>query len=144
MRSELSLTPSLTHVHTGLNNNPFLFTHAQKAYQDALRDLGKRAKVPGFNSGPNKRVPDQVLVNYYGAQLIKTSALELITDSAVKQAIEDAGVRAIGQAELVQDAESLVATLSPGEPLHLDVRVDIWPEVRDVTCCFALLFVQLK
>eukprot|EP00611_Tribonema_gayanum_P020654 TRINITY_DN380_c0_g1_i1.p1 TRINITY_DN380_c0_g1~~TRINITY_DN380_c0_g1_i1.p1 ORF type:complete len:528 (-),score=233.62 TRINITY_DN380_c0_g1_i1:159-1544(-) len=105
-------------------------TATQKAYQDALKDLSKRAKVPGFTAGPNKRVPDQILVNYYGAQLIKTSALELITDSAVKKAIEDAGVRAIGQAELIQDPESLVATLTPGEPLHLDVKVDIWPEVK--------------
>jgi trigger factor len=103
----------------------------QKAYADALRDLSKKQKIPGFSTGNKvQKVPDSVIINYYGEELVKGHALEMLTESAIKRAIDDAGIKAIGQAELVQDAQSLVACLTPGEPLHIDVRVDVWPQVK--------------
>nr|AFA52580.1 trigger factor [Vaucheria litorea] len=105
-------------------------TATQKAYQDTLRDLSKKQSIPGFNSSSNKRIPEQVLVGYFGEGVIKGSTLELLADTAIKDAIQSADIKAIGQAKLIEEAEKILLRLVPGEPLQLEVKVDVWPNIK--------------
>ncbi|CAM9589534.1 unnamed protein product, partial [Phaeothamnion confervicola] len=99
-------------------------------YDQVIRELGARTNMRGFSSGKNKRIPPQLIVNHFGPEIVKGQALEKLTETAIKQAIEQSGVKPIGQASLLSEPTVLVQMYTPGEAMQVEVRVDVWPDVK--------------
>lgn len=70
----------------------------RKAYDDAIAKFAKdkRVQVQGFRQGA--KIPQEYLVRAVGgADVVKNAALEILTEDALKRAIQDSGVRPLGQ-----------------------------------------------
>ncbi|CAM9699649.1 unnamed protein product [Chrysoparadoxa australica] len=101
----------------------------QKYWDSAIRELSKQSagQIPGFSGG--RQIPPNVILSHYGENVIKGQALQAISDIEITNAIKETGVNAIGQATLAQEPKSLLAALVPGQPMSIEVKVDVWPEV---------------
>jgi FKBP-type peptidyl-prolyl cis-trans isomerase (trigger factor) len=108
----------------------FILFYSQKAYDETISELSTKATIPGFGAGKRRRIPAQIILSHFGAATVKGAVLEELTESAIKSAIERVAINPIGQAKLLDSAESLVEALIPGEPLTIEVQVDVWPQVQ--------------
>jgi FKBP-type peptidyl-prolyl cis-trans isomerase (trigger factor) len=73
-------------------------TLTKKAYDQACQRLANDRKlaIPGFRKG--QKVPEQVLLNAVGGpQYIINEALDILCEDALKNAIDEADIKAIGQ-----------------------------------------------
>lgn len=118
-------------------------TLTRKAYDQACKRMIEESKtsIPGFRKG--QRVPEQVLLNAVGGpQVIINEALDILCEDALKKAIDESDVKAVGQASLVSHPETLIAAFKPGEPIVMELTVDVYPEV-EFTGPYAGLKVQV-
>lgn len=102
----------------------------RKAYDQACKRMVEESKhtIPGFRKG--QRVPEQVLLNAVGGpQVIINEALDILCEDALKTAIDESDVKAVGQASLVSHPETLIGLFKPGEPIVMELTVDVYPEV---------------
>jgi trigger factor len=97
------------------------------AVDSVLKELGKTATIPGFRKG---KVPQNVLVSYFGEKNINASALEEVVNENVKLALQDAKIPYLGNASLTEKPEDVVARFVPGQPLSFDIAVEVWPEAN--------------
>ncbi len=70
----------------------------KKAYEQACTRLvnDRNVAIPGFRKG--QKVPEQVLLNAVGGvQVIINEALDILCEDALKKAIDDADIKAVGQ-----------------------------------------------
>ena len=105
-------------------------TLTRKAYDSACNRLVQESKhtIPGFRKG--QKVPEQVLLNAVGGpQVIINEALDILCEDALKKAIDESDVKAVGQAQLLSHPETLIAAFKPGEPIIMELTVDVYPEV---------------
>jgi len=58
--------------------------------------------------------------------------MSYLLEEVVPSALQDqqAELRMIGQAELLQDPAKLVSQFTPGEPLQVSFSVDVWPTLK--------------
>lgn len=102
----------------------------RKAYDDAVKKLlnDPSVRLPGFRKG--QKVPEQVLLNALGGKnVLVNEALDLLCEDALKKAIDQSGVKAVGQASLQSHPQTLIESYKPGDKLVMEVKVDVYPEV---------------
>ncbi|CAN0362450.1 unnamed protein product, partial [Ectocarpus sp. 8 AP-2014] len=63
---------------------------------------------------------------------VKGQSLKVISELVVNEAINNLDLKAIGSAELVQDISVVTQLFTPGAPMMLEVKMDVWPEVNIV------------
>ena len=79
-------------------------------------------------------MPEQVLLNAVGGpQVIINEALDILCEDALKKAIDESDIKAVGQAHLLSHPETLIGSYKPGEPIIMELSVDVYPEVRHNT-----------
>jgi len=61
--------------------------------------------------------------------VIINEALDILCEDALKTAIDESDVKAVGQASLVSHPETLIGLFKPGEPIVMELTVDVYPEV---------------
>eukprot|EP00903_Cladosiphon_okamuranus_P008511 g8175.t1 len=101
----------------------------KRCYDKAVRALSKEAgnSIPGF---PNNKHPPEIIERHFGIEEVKGQSLKVISDLVISEAINSMDLKAIGSAELVQDIEVVSQLFSPGAPILLEVKMDVWPEVK--------------
>lgn len=99
----------------------------KKAYESTIQKFMRQANIPGFRKG---KVPRQVIVQRFGSVGIKATALEDLVDQAIKDAIKQEKIEALGNFQLKSDFEELITNYEPGNPLTFKAAVDVQPEVK--------------
>ncbi|MGV0027125.1 trigger factor [Phormidesmis priestleyi] len=99
---------------------------SKKAYEQVLQNYTRSMNIPGFRKG---KVPRQVLIQRFGAARIKAAAIEELVDSALKEAIKQEKIEAIGNFQLKSSFDELIGSYEPGNPLTFSASVDVQPEV---------------
>ncbi|CAM9813825.1 unnamed protein product [Scytosiphon promiscuus] len=107
-------------------------TTKQLCYDKAVRALSKEAgsSIPGFGNKGNNKHPAEVIERHFGIEEVKGQSLKIVSELVINEAINSLDVKAIGSAELVQDLEVVTQLFNPGQPMMLEVKMDIWPEVK--------------
>ncbi len=100
---------------------------SQKTYERVIQNFQRSANIPGFRKG---KVPRQILLQRLGTDRIKAAAIEDLIQNALKDAIAQENIEAIGNYELSSSFEDLLARYQPGEPLTFSAKVDIPPSVK--------------
>jgi trigger factor len=100
---------------------------SKKAYDKVVNNLMRTVRLPGFRPG---KVPKQVLMQRFGAQSINGEALQEIIDSALKDALKQESIEALGNYQLQSSFEELMAQFEPGKVLTFKAAVDVQPEVK--------------
>jgi trigger factor len=100
---------------------------SKKAYDKVVNNLLRTVRLPGFRPG---KVPKQVLMQRFGAQSINGEALQEIIDSALKDALKQEKIEALGNYQLKTSFEDLMAQFEPGKMLKFSAAVDVQPEVK--------------
>ena len=104
-----------------------LTAHGSTLHPPPLQDFSKRTEIRGFRKG--SKIPTNVVVNFVGAEAIKSKALQDISDKAIARAVATAGVKLVGQPQFTNGEDALIGEYNPGEPLDIPVVCDIWPEL---------------
>jgi trigger factor len=99
---------------------------SKKAYEQVLQNYTRSMNIPGFRKG---KVPRQVLIQRFGVARIKAAAIEELVDSALKEAIKQEKIEAIGNFQLKSSFDELIGSYEPGNPLTFSASVDVQPEV---------------
>ncbi|MEB3292149.1 MAG: trigger factor [Synechococcales bacterium] len=107
---EIEITPEMT----------------QKAYEQAIQKFMRQANIPGFRKG---KVPRQVILQRFGSEGMKATALETLIDDCLKQALKQENIASLGNYQLRSDFSELVTRYDPGQPLVFKAAVDVQPEV---------------
>ena len=100
---------------------------SKQAYEQVVRDLSRRVKIPGFRKG---KVPRQILVQRLGSQNIKAEALEKIVQESVQSAIDRESIEVLGNYKIEPTFEELVGNYKPGDALIFSASMDVPPEVK--------------
>jgi trigger factor len=91
-----------------------------KAVDERLRNVSRRAKLPGFRPG---KAPFKVIEQQYGPSARMDAVSDLVQRS-YPEAVQKAGVRPAGQPQINVTAEK------PGEPLEYVASFEVYPEVQ--------------
>lgn len=93
--------------------------HVAQALDARLRDISRRAKLPGFRPG---KAPFKVIQQQYSS----SARLDVVSDLVQRsypEALNKAGIRPAGQPRIDITAES------PGQPLEYTAHFEVLPEV---------------
>lgn len=99
---------------------------SKQAYERVLQEFTRSTNIPGFRKG---KVPRQVLIQRFGPTRIKAAAVEDLVDKALKEALQQEKIEAIGNFQLRSSFEELITQFEPGNPLTFSAAVDVQPEV---------------
>lgn len=91
-----------------------------KAFNDQLRKIARRAKIPGFRPG---KAPMKVVEKQYGAQARGEVITELL-QSTYPEAVSKAGVQPAGHPQFEVTAEG------GGAALQYVARIEVYPEIE--------------
>jgi len=97
---------------------------SQASYEAALAKLSRSIKLPGFRKG---KVPRPVLLQQIGPLRIRATALEDLVDSSFREAVGQEKIEAIGQPQLSEDFEVVLARFEPGDGLSFTLELDVEP-----------------
>ncbi|MEA5470730.1 trigger factor [Spirulina sp. 06S082] len=100
---------------------------SKQAYEQVVRDLSRKVKIPGFRPG---KVPRQILVQRLGSKNIKAEALEKIVQESVQSAIDQESIAVLGNYQIEPTFEELVGNYKPGDALTFLASMDVPPEVK--------------
>lgn len=95
----------------------------EKAYSARLKRMSRQARVPGFRPG---KVPQKIVEQQYGAQLLEEAAGELIQTS-FRAAVGQEGLRPAGGPQISPQA------LKRGEEFKYTAEFEVYPEIPPVT-----------
>ncbi len=99
----------------------------QATYDEALTNLSRSLKLPGFRKG---KVPKAVLIQQVGLIRIKATALEKLVDKSWKEAIKEESIEALCEPELSENFEALLEKFSPNEDLTINLETDVAPKPK--------------
>lgn len=102
-------------------------TLSRKAYEAVIGKFMRSAQIPGFRKG---KVPRQVVLQRFGSDQIKATVVEELIQDALKQAITQENIEAIGNFQLRSSFDQLVSQFNPGEGLTVSAAVDVRPEAK--------------
>lgn len=94
----------------------------ERRLQQAARQLGRQMRIPGFRKG---KVPAQMVIRRLGRDAVLDEALRSSLGSWYVEAIEGAGIAAVGEPEL--DVGDLPAE---GAPLQFSIEIGVRPEAK--------------
>jgi trigger factor len=100
---------------------------SQKTYDRVLQDFTRSLNIPGFRKG---KVPKQVLIQRIGSSRINATVVEELVDTALKEAIKQEKIDALGNFQLKSSFDELVGNYKPGAALIFSASVDVPPEVN--------------
>jgi len=92
-----------------------------KAVDEAYREAGKTAEVPGFRKG---KAPRAVLERYVPEERVLARAVDKLVQPAYERALEETGIKPFG------DAEYEVVHLRDAEPFVFRAKVPLEPTVK--------------
>jgi len=103
------------------------------AYDKVTYELSKTISVPGFRKGA--KIPAAVLESAMSAKggrnALRIQAIQTLLSQLLEPAFkEEHNLEPIGQPTLVVPAETLAEKFTPGEPIELTVRCDVWPDIK--------------
>ena len=93
----------------------------KQAFNDAYRELGKHAEVPGFRKG---KAPRSILEKYLSEERIRETAANKLVMPAYENAVKETGIEPFG------DAEYEVIHLEDEEPFKFKAKVPLPPSVE--------------
>jgi trigger factor len=96
------------------------FAELQPSIDAALKRVGAQLRVPGFRPG---KVPARVIEQRVGRAAVLEEAVNEALPKAYSEAMQEAGVQAVGQPEIE------VTNLDDGNSLSFTAEVDIRPEI---------------
>ncbi len=100
---------------------------SKKAYDKVVNNLLRTVRLPGFRPG---KVPKAVLMQRFGKQTVNGEVLQELVDNALKDALKQESIEAIGNYQLKTSFEELLEQFEPGKVLTFQAAVDVQPEVK--------------
>lgn len=100
---------------------------SQQAYEQVIVKFMRSANIPGFRKG---KVPRQVILQRFGVDQLKASALEDLVQKTFEAAVKQEQIDVLGNVQLKTSFEDLAADFQPGQALTYRTTVDIPPEVQ--------------
>ena len=88
----------------------------------SIETIAAEADIPGFRKG---RVPRQVVEKRFG-RMIRSEAKNQLVSSAYSEAVEQHGLRVLGEPENAEGLEELA--LEPGSSITFSLEVEVAPE----------------
>ena len=107
--------PDAEALITGEITLPFLV----ELRNEALKSLGKEAKLPGFRPG---HIPDEVLVKNFGEMRILEETAEIALAQEFGNILKETNLSSLGRPEIS------ITKLAPGIPLEFRIKVYLEPE----------------
>lgn len=99
---------------------------SRQAYEQVITKFMRSANIPGFRKG---KVPRQVILQRFGADQLKASALEDLVQKNFEAAVKQEDIEALGNVQFRSSFDELAAQFEPGKPIVFTVSVDVPPEV---------------
>ena len=99
---------------------------SRQAYEQVITKFMRSANIPGFRKG---KVPRQVILQRFGADQLKASALEDLVQKNFEAAVKQEDIEALGNVQFRSSFDDLAAQFEPGKPIIFTVSVDVPPEV---------------
>ena len=88
---------------------------------EALKELGAKAKIPGFRPG---HIPEQTLVKNVGEMHVLEETAEIAIGRAYGAIVKEAGLAPVSRPEIS------ITKLAPGIPLEFKMKVALEPEFK--------------
>jgi trigger factor len=98
----------------------------KKTYDKVVNNLLRTVRIPGFRPG---KVPKQVLMQRFGSQSINAEVVQEVVDVAIKDAIKQEKIEAIGNFTLKSPFEDMLTGFAPDKGLTFSAAVDVQPTV---------------
>lgn len=92
-----------------------------KAFDQAYREIGSEITVPGFRKG---KAPKSILQKHVSQERVKSIAAEILVESNIYDAIDEAGIEPFGAPEFE------VLHIEEGEPFRFKAIVPLPPKVE--------------
>lgn len=99
---------------------------SKQKYEQVLQNFTRSLNIPGFRKG---KVPRQVIIQRFGMSRIKAAVVEELVDDALKEALKQEKIDAIGNFQLRSSFDELVGQFEPNSALTFSASVDVQPEV---------------
>lgn len=99
---------------------------SRQAYEQVITKFMRSAHIPGFRKG---KVPRQVVLQRFGSDLLKASALEDLVQKNFDAAVKQEDIQALGNVQFQSSFDDLAAEFEPGKSIAFTVSVDVPPEV---------------
>jgi trigger factor len=101
----------------------------KKAYEKALHEIANddRVNIPGFRKGA--KIPEDMICAAVGPEVVRQTAIEILSEQALKLILQDhPEIKAAGQASLATDPKELEKSFEPGQPMDMELKMDVIPE----------------
>ncbi|ABW28442.1 trigger factor [Acaryochloris marina] len=99
---------------------------SRQAYEQVIIKFMRSANIPGFRKG---KVPKQVILQRFGTDQLKASALEDLVQKNFEAAVKQEEIEALGNVQFRSSFDELAAEFEPGKAIVFAVSVDVPPEV---------------
>lgn len=99
---------------------------SRQAYEQVITKFMRSANIPGFRKG---KVPKQVILQRFGTDQLKASALEDLVQKNFEAAVKQEEIEALGNVQFRSSFDELAAQFEPGKAIVFAVSVDVPPEV---------------
>ncbi|MGR3275284.1 trigger factor [Acaryochloris marina NIES-2412] len=99
---------------------------SRQAYEQVITKFMRSANIPGFRKG---KVPKQVILQRFGTDQLKASALEDLVQKNFEAAVKQEDIEALGNVQFRSSFDELAAQFEPGKSIVFAVSVDVPPEV---------------
>lgn len=99
---------------------------SRQAYEQVITKFMRSANIPGFRKG---KVPRQVILQRFGVDQLKASALEDLVQKNFEAAVKQENIEALGNVQFRSSFDDLAAEFEPGKSIVFSVSVDVPPEV---------------
>ena len=106
------------------------------AYDKACTELSKNISIPGFRKGAKipAQVLEQAMAGKGGRYALREQAINELVGELIEPALkEEHGLEPIGMPTLETPASELAKDFTPGEDLELNVKCDVWPDIKWIT-----------
>lgn len=102
---------------------------SQDCQKKILAEVARRVKPPGFRA--DKRVPDDVLINYVGKEEVQQATIESILKRTLPNAVSSIKGRALKDSvRIVTKFSDMNEAFSLQDVFRYDVKADVAPEVK--------------
>lgn len=95
---------------------------SRQAYEQVIIKFMRSANIPGFRKG---KVPKQVILQRFGTDQLKASALEDLVQKNFEAAVKQEEIEALGNVQFRSSFDELAAEFEPGKAIVFAVSVDV-------------------
>ena len=87
---------------------------SRQAYEQVITKFMRSAHIPGFRKG---KVPRQVVLQRFGSDQLKASALEDLVQKNFDAAVKQEDIQALGNVQFQSSFDDLAAEFEPGKSI---------------------------